>query len=325
MYLYMKEEEFRRLLLRASNGKLTSKEKDLLDRLVNETNLKNSQEPDVSHIQREITGTILKRLKKQRRINASRSLLKYAAAILVMVVSYFSYSYIKSDSKKTINTAAPVKLVEYYSEYGQQSNLILGDGSKIKLNAGTKLSYPEKFTGNQRKLFLEGQAFFDVSSDTTKPFVISTGNIEVKVLGTSFEIKAYKDDDIATVTVLSGKVKVAINGKEGNIILGPDDRMVYEMVNNEYKIQRVDAGESIAWVNGVLLFEESILEDVFRQMERWYDLKIIVLEGINSNCTVSGRHKNQGYQIVLEGLAYTHGLEYQIKNDTVFITKINCE
>lgn len=321
----MEEKAFRELLERAAKGKATKLEHDKLNRLIREVHLSNSQLHDVENNRQEVTDNILSHIKKQKRFRITRELVKYAAAILVLVTGYYAFLFFKATDQTPMEATARINLVEHYSEYGQQSKLTLSDGSILKLNAGTKLFYPEKFTGDQRMIKLEGQAFFDVASDTTKPFVIDAGDMRVTVLGTSFDVNAFADNNISNVTVLTGKVKVELKGEKEPIMLTTNKQLNYDVITNEYSINTADAKESIAWVNGILRFDESYLEDVFRQMQRWYNIKIIVKEGIDANCTVSGRHKNQGFNIVLEGLQYTHGLEYQLSNDTVLITKINCE
>lgn len=261
---------------------------------------------------------------KTRRITL-RFVAGVAASFIILVACYYSYSTFKNVNEEQIFVQPEAQLIESLTEYGKQSNLKLSDGSIVKLNAGTKLVYPEKFIGNKRELKLHGQAFFDVARNENAPFIINTTDMQITVLGTSFDIKSFDEDNISKVTVLSGTVKVVLTGQNDSIVLSANDQLVYDAVQKAYKTRVVDAKETIAWINGVLKFDDSPLTDVFSQMQRWYNVEINFSKGVDLNCTVSGRHKNEGLKTVLEALQFSLGLQFEYDNDTVLITKINCD
>lgn len=156
-------------------------------------------------------------------------------------------------------------------------NIILADGSKVWLNAGSGLTYPVLFVGNQRRVSINGEAYFEVAPDLSKPFFVHNGKMDVQVLGTHFNVNSFEDDDDKTkVTLLEGSVKIL----NGNItgFLKPGQQA---LVNHEIKvINEVDLHKVMAWKNGYFQFDKASLQSVLKQISRWYDVDV-VYEGEN--------------------------------------------
>ena len=155
---------------------------------------------------------------------------------------------------------------------GGQYQLLLDDGTKVWLNADSKLEYPPVFTGNQRMVKLEGEAYFEVAKGKT-PFLVQTPSDRVEVLGTYFNVSAYRDDAASTVSLLQGKVKVSLPDATSEI-LRPGQQSVVK--NNTLVVQDVDVNESIAWKNGEFMFNQENLDAVMQKLARWYDIEIEV-------------------------------------------------
>lgn len=154
---------------------------------------------------------------------------------------------------------------------GERKKVTLEDGSVIWLNAQSKLTYPVAFGKSSREVDLEGEAYFEVFRDTKRPFTISSGQIKTKVLGTSFNIKAYETDPTVSVTVLTGKVEV--NSSEAAIQIVRNQQVRYSNGNISKEVE-VDAQTQIAWQRGELQFRNTLLSDVIKTLERNYPVQI---------------------------------------------------
>lgn len=156
-------------------------------------------------------------------------------------------------------------------------NMVLADGSKVWLNAGSSLTYPVLFVGNERKVSIEGEAYFEVAHDISKPFVVHYGAIDVQVLGTHFNVNTFEDGDSnVKVTLIEGSVKVD-NGNATNL-LKPGQQA---RINDKIKIvSDVDLNQVMAWKNGYFQFNNASLQSVLKQVARWYDVDVIY-EGNN--------------------------------------------
>lgn len=150
-------------------------------------------------------------------------------------------------------------------------DMTLADGSKVWLNAGSSLSYPVSFIGNERKVSITGEAYFEVIHDASKPFIVSNGAMNIKVLGTHFNVNTFQDDDnIIKVTLLQGSVKID-NGKATGL-LKPGQQA---RVNNEVNVvSDVDLDMVMAWKNGYFQFDNASLQNVLKQISRWYDVDV---------------------------------------------------
>lgn len=155
---------------------------------------------------------------------------------------------------------------------GGQYQVILPDGTKVWLNAASSLTYPTAFTGVDRTVQLNGEAYFEVAGDKSKPFKVMAGNMQVDVLGTHFNVMAYEDENMIKTTLLEGSVKVTNGGASHLLKPGQEGRI--ERSSDAFKLLDVDANESIAWKNGVFQFGGASIETVMREIVRWYDVDV---------------------------------------------------
>ncbi|MCF6407408.1 FecR domain-containing protein [Chitinophaga filiformis] len=160
---------------------------------------------------------------------------------------------------------------------GGQFQVVLPDGTKVWLNAASRLKYPVAFAGNERLVELEGEAYFETVKDAHKPFKVKAGGFDVQVLGTSFDIMAYKDEKNTHTTLISGAVKVA-SEKESKL-LQPGQQAVVN-ANADIGVSTVNTDEVIAWKNGYFSFRDADIAAVMRQLERWYDVTVSYPSGI---------------------------------------------
>ncbi|MGN6402549.1 MAG: FecR family protein [Flavisolibacter sp.] len=172
---------------------------------------------------------------------------------------------------------------------GNQYQLILADGSSVYLNAASSIRFPTAFVGNERRVEITGEAYFEVAHNTAKPFKVSyttsTGSKgEVQVLGTHFNINAYDDEASVKTTLVEGKVKVT--QATSVVQLLPSQEAVFGKNNNQLKVQPADVEEAIAWKTGMFEFHDADLHSIMRQISRWYDVEV------KFTGTVSGKAYN---------------------------------
>ncbi|UZD21142.1 FecR family protein [Algoriphagus halophytocola] len=153
---------------------------------------------------------------------------------------------------------------------GNEYKLRLSDGTKVFLNAQSKLIYPVAFSGDTRSVQLEGEGYFEVSPDAEKPFFVEVKGMKVRVLGTSFNVKSY-DNELVTETVLvEGKVKLVRDSLE-EALLSPNEIAVFDKQTNKITVNEIDAVSATAWINGKYYFNNARLDDIMKDLARWYD------------------------------------------------------
>lgn len=151
---------------------------------------------------------------------------------------------------------------------GGQFHVVLPDGSKVWLNAASSLRYPTAFTGNERLVELQGQGYFEVAKNVEQPFVVKVDEMTVKVLGTSFDVMAYKDEKAINTTLITGAVKV------NDQVLKPGQQASLDNANGCMYVYNADIQQVIAWKTGFFEFDNAKLADIMRQVSRWYDVDI---------------------------------------------------
>ncbi|MGK6350153.1 FecR family protein [Parapedobacter sp. DT-150] len=162
---------------------------------------------------------------------------------------------------------------------GGQYQIVLPDGTKVWLNADSRLEYPVMFSGDTRNVQLEGEAYFEVAENKEKPFIVHTAGERVQVLGTHFNINAYRDEQISTVALLEGKVKVTLPNNTARVLRPGEQSSVS---NGTIEVQPVNVDEAVAWKNGEFMFNNENLSSVMRKLARWYNLEIELEPGLET-------------------------------------------
>jgi len=176
--------------------------------------------------------------------------------------------------------------------YGKTSELQLPDGTKVFLNAGSQLVYPEKFTGKTREVLLVGEAFFDVKHDKQHPFVVQTDAFRVRVLGTRFNLSVYPTDNVVETVLAEGKVSMEKNDAgifEKAIELLPNQLASFNRTTKETNIKTVDTDNYILWTEGLLKFERTDLSRITKKLERYYNVRFQYAEPLLGGLQISGK------------------------------------
>ncbi|MEY8610825.1 FecR domain-containing protein [Parabacteroides segnis] len=173
--------------------------------------------------------------------------------------------------------------------YGKTTQITLSDGSNIWANSGTKLVYPVVFASDKREIYVEGEIYLEVVRNEKHPFVVKTDMTEVNVLGTSFNVSAYKNDKQQFVTLVTGSVAIKTTDKKNTTVIKPNQLYTFEKESHSARLQEVDVNEYICWKDGFLIFHNESLAEVLKKIERYYNV-VLVFDPVEiSKVTVSGK------------------------------------
>ena len=151
-------------------------------------------------------------------------------------------------------------------------SLVLADGSRVFLNAASQLKFPVVFAENERRVYLEGEAYFDVVQDKGKSFIVEAGGVEIQVLGTEFDVRAYSEEEEVLTTLVEGKVRIAVDAT--NVALLPSEQAVWIPSKEKMEVKQVDLERFIGWKNGRWVFNKTTIWQIMNELCRWYDLKV---------------------------------------------------
>lgn len=201
---------------------------------------------------------------------------------------------------------------------GQQYQITLADGTSLWLNAASKLEYPINFQAHsQRKLTLDGEAYFEVSKDEERPFIVATRNQEVTVLGTHFNVNAYVDEPTIRTTLLEGKVNVRA-ANSGSTILAPGEQATLSS-NGRMTVRAVDAELAVAWKDQQFIFESERIESVMRMIERRYDVEVVYKGDKTTERFGGGFSKFDDVSKVLKSLESTGKVRFEIEGKRIVV------
>ncbi|MDW7692408.1 FecR domain-containing protein [Flammeovirgaceae bacterium SG7u.111] len=239
---------------------------------------------------------------------------KVAASAILFMLGYYHFYLLPPKNVEVEDVAQ----ISRENKIGEKRTIKLSDGTVIILNAESKLKFPERFTQDIREVFLEGEAFFDVAKDESHPFIIHTQQLNITVKGTSFNVKAYKDENNIKVSVVTGLVEVS-NGEEVKLLLEPSDKGVYNKKKNSI-VKKTFSPDEIVWSKGILFFENVDFNELVDQLEQWYGVEFIVQKGnISSKKSFKGRFENESLEEVLENISFAGKFDFEIKGKKVII------
>ncbi len=239
-------------------------------------------------------------------------------------------STIRLDNKEntlTIESARSAAKVsdEYQTLFvpmGGEYKLVLEDGSQVRLNSNTQLRFPLAFSAERRVVYLEGEAYFDVAPDPRKPFVVVTQGMEVNVLGTKFNVKAYQDDRFVFTTLVSGSVRIKDGKSSRTTLLRPDEQCVYSSDDGRMQIRSVDSQLFLGWVNGRFIFENETLEEILKQFSRWYNVEVLFQAPEVAGYRFSGNVDRFDQVSTLLGMIEkTYDISFAVRGRTVIVSK----
>lgn len=207
---------------------------------------------------------------------------------------------------------------------GGDYNLVLSYGSRVYLNSMSKLVFPVRFSGTQREVTLEGEAFFEVAKDKTKPFIVSIRGMKIEVLGTSFNIKSYPNDSQSFTTLVEGKVKVSTGDQLDNInYLEPNQQAIYDASKSAIVIQEVDASQMVQWTKGRYTFTNQSLDEIMKTLARWYDFSYqFEDEKLRSIRFEGGLNKYESIDPILDIISRTGKVKVSVKGKEILFSRV---
>lgn len=314
-------QSYRKKILFWFVDKKNSEDKDeALYKLWNETDSSAVTQEEIHKSLSDVKNKIEKYDISSRRKTIYFSLLKYAAILLFPIISGLTVWYIMKN-----NYHDSLKMIECFVPKGEKKCITLCDGTQVFLNSGTLFIYPEKFMDNERRVFLSGEAFFDVTHDDTSPFIVRTGRLNIKVLGTRFNLEAYPDDKFISTTLNKGSVKVYSSDSDSDgVILKPDERLIYNTDNKQFELNKVESEDYSVWIGGELRFIRQPLSKVFRTLERKYNIEFRLDDNINLNELYTANFKSdETIEQVVNVLIsiIDDDLNYFIDREIVYINK----
>lgn len=275
---------------------------------------------------------VLAEEKKPRHILRPFTWLAVAASVIAIWVGV-NYFFEDGRNQQTAS-ATPNEVV---TKKASRSTIQLPDGSKVSLNADSKLSYNDDFSGSTREVTLVGEAYFDVAKDSTKPFIIHTEKINIRVLGTAFNVKSYPQDEVIETSLIHGKIEVTYTDRPAEkIILKPNEKLIIRknqglpaaasqslpkiQLNNLVAIRDSLILET-AWMDNKLAFTNLTLAEIGRMLERQYDVKVIFKNEEVKSYTYTGLFERETAGKVLELLSLSQPFAFEIKEQEIIIGK----
>lgn len=219
--------------------------------------------------------------------------------------------------KVSDGTRQPARLNRVSTPAGGQYSIVLADGSKVWLNAKSSISFPTAFDGTERKVTIEGECFFEITKDKTRPFVIDVdGRQRIVVTGTQFNVNAYRNEPAISTTLVEGGVSLTMNGAKAGegVRLRPGQQAASDR-GGRWQVREVDVQEVVAWKNGLFQFRDAPLESIMRQIERWYNVDVAYEGGIPDRRFSGKLRRNSNASQILEILRFA-GVNFRIEGST---------
>ncbi len=282
-----------------------------------------------------------------RTIKIVRFVLRYAAVLVIgFALAWFFITPAPQPPKIVDN-----KFYKVTVAYGSKSTIELPDGSVVTLNSGSTLKYPGSFATNHRMVILDGEAFFDVKKNPASPFLVKTKDITVRVLGTTFNVKSYPDDNLTETTLVTGKVEILRNradarsrNEEKPLVLAPNQKAVFYreinqlgvansqtqttdqvvkepedlkvLVQNEVKTENITS-----WKNDILVFNSEPFEGIVKKLERWYNVEVTLKYAKLGPVVFSGKFDKESVEEVLHALSLIEPFKYEVNKNKILIYK----
>lgn len=258
--------------------------------------------------------------KLQKRLNSRKTsfrlktnlLLKYAAVLMLFLCTVPMALYLKNQ----FTHETDLKYTSVIAKYKQISEVILPDSSIVWLNSGSTLTYNSNYSLDNRDLILTGEAYFDITKNKKIPLTVSFNNLKVRVLGTKFNVSAYPNNQNLTVALESGSVELShTKNKFFKYTLEPGEIAEYDKAKEVVRVKKTTINDYTAWKDGILLFKNTPMKEVFKKLERKFDIDIVVKNPAVYEPVFNATFKNEGLTEVLDYIKFSCHVDYKIQKD----------
>ncbi|MBD1387366.1 FecR domain-containing protein [Mucilaginibacter rigui] len=303
--------------------KIQAKDRALQEKLVHHyfDDLQLNQQPEAGENagfdSKEVYNRIINNIDAMpvKRVGAGKKWMVAASLFAVASLSVLGFY----NRIRILDIVSPIAQKQFSTVNGQVASLTLADGTKIWLNGGSKLSYPEAFRGDKREITLTGEAFLDVAHNATKAFIVHTGNIRTQVLGTSFNVKAYPEDSFVKVDVVTGKVGV-VSSAAPTVFLTPAQGVTIVKKNHSAIIAKsIDVAALSGWKDGDFIVKNMPLPEVLNAVKHRFNV-LIKADANLTKCSISANFTNVSLQNIMKiiaklvkGKVTPDGTDYQLK------------
>lgn len=251
--------------------------------------------------------------------NSMDTIINTSGESQIQVQSDNSIRYGKSNEEKV--SSNPV-IHTLSVPHGSEFCVNLPDGTKVWLNAESSLSYPEYFSGSLRKVKLSGEAYFEVVRNSNVPFEVETMDGRLRVLGTSFNVKSYPDDSRHITTLITGKVQEEYFGLSDVVTLSPSQQVVFDRKKRDYFVEVANTKEALAWKNGRIILKNRRLEDIFKELGRWYVFDVTYRDKYLRDVVFHLNVERYGdIRSVLKKMEKTNGVKFEIEGTQIIVFK----
>jgi len=238
------------------------------------------------------------------------------AAILILALAMYLPNFLQKNEASESSDSNRVPWIEKSTAQGEKLNITLPDGSRVWLNSGSKLEFPEKFSETERYMSISGEAYFEVKKDSLRPFRVESDGFVTTAMGTSFNINT-KIGSLVKISLVTGKVSVDKNLVTEQIILNPGQEFNFDKVGFEKWVDNFDLEKVMAWKEGKIIFENASLPEVVQTLEDWYGVKFSLINANKVNWKYSGEYQNQILENILNSISYVENFEYEINGKNV--------
>jgi ferric-dicitrate binding protein FerR (iron transport regulator) len=274
----------------------------------------------VAHLQKFDTSEAWKKVdtKLDNRNVRTRQLKNLSLVVSGMVASLLIFLSLNFFTSLFSTSEASLSLL---TTYGSRSEVVLPDGSVVKLNAGSSLEYHYDKLQKTRKVNFSGEAFFDVAK-SRQPFVIQTvDGLNLNVLGTKFNLSAYPEDHLIQTSLVEGKLAMSYSGSDG-LVLSPDQIVSFNKESKNLEYSKGVVTQNLGWIQDKLYMENMSLQDVCTKLERWYDVQIVLIDNeMGENIHYTGVLKEQTVLDVLNALCQLSSIQYELKGKNIVISR----
>ncbi len=240
-------------------------------------------------------------------------ILQWAAIFLLPIITALAVIYITQNSNVNFH---PVTIT---AQKGEKAEVVLPDGTKVWINSESTITYNNSYNQKDRLIYLEGEAFFEVTSNKKLPFVVQTKSMDVQALGTSFNVRSYEIDAFIYAVLLEGQVKVEASNQVK--VLDVNQRAVFDKANNKLTIDEVDAANFVEWRKGNIYFNNQTFSQIAQTLSRIYNIEIVFASEELSQMRFSGTLGSSSIKNALDILSLTSPMYYDVKDTTVTLYK----
>ncbi|MGS2763240.1 FecR family protein [Sinomicrobium sp. M5D2P9] len=316
-------------LLKYINNQLGKKEKQLVVKWIN-TSDENQERFNILKAKNtasvfntpllDVDGTYDKIREKKRRQKIKETVLQWVSIAGILAIGWFLHDYLNSPeiTENKVVIEAGTEMVEEVTPKGIRREIMLPDGTRVVLNVDSSLRYSGTFRDSLREVFLTGEAYFEVKKDVSRPFIVRAGDMNVKVLGTSFNVRSYSEDHNTRTTLIDGAVEIE-SAYGAPVKLKPLQTASLGRKGKRIEVKRVSAEEVVSWKEGKLIFKETLMEDVLEDLERRYDVKFDIRSEVLYDYLYTGTFDNLTIDEVLKVLKISSPIQYKKENEKIIL------